>query len=64
MASVGSAPVGFACPMFPGQVFALGENSKKILSLGKKLQHIKIPLVSIVDDNRSVADAIFSLIKR
>ena len=43
MASVGSASVGFACPMFPGQVLALGENSKKLLSLGKRLRTSKFP---------------------
>jgi hypothetical protein len=31
------------------------------MSFGKKLQHVKIPLISIVDDDRSAVDAIFSL---
>jgi hypothetical protein len=44
MASVGSAPVGFACPMFPGQVFALGENSKKNIELEQKTSaQVKFP---------------------
>jgi FixJ family two-component response regulator len=33
------------------------------MSLGKKLQHIKIPLISIVDDDRSVVEATVSLIQ-
>jgi FixJ family two-component response regulator len=33
------------------------------MSLGKKLQHIKSPLISIVDDDRSVVEATVSLIQ-
>jgi FixJ family two-component response regulator len=33
------------------------------MSLGKKLQHIKIPLISIVDDDGSVVEATVSLIQ-
>jgi FixJ family two-component response regulator len=31
--------------------------------LGKKRQHIKVPLISIVDDDRSVVEAMVSLIQ-
>jgi FixJ family two-component response regulator len=31
--------------------------------LGKKRQHIKVPLISIVDDDRSVVEAMISLIQ-
>jgi FixJ family two-component response regulator len=33
------------------------------MSLGKKLQQIKIPLISIVDDDRSVVEATVNLIQ-
>jgi FixJ family two-component response regulator len=39
------------------------EQIQETTSLGKKIQHTKNPLISIVDDDRSVAEAIVSLIQ-
>jgi FixJ family two-component response regulator len=39
------------------------EQIQETTSLGKKLQHTKNPLISIVDDDRSVVEAIVSLIQ-
>jgi FixJ family two-component response regulator len=39
------------------------EQIQETTSLGKKLQHPKKPLISIVDDDRSVIEAIVSLIQ-
>ena len=50
----------------PNSTVVLAVLPKQILetaSLGKKRQHIKVPLISVVDDDRSVVEAMVSLIQ-
>jgi FixJ family two-component response regulator len=47
----------------PHRANSLPKAHSEIMSLGKKLQRIKIPLISIVDDDRSVVEATVNLLQ-